>query len=106
MELVGASGRLDAGTLDGLPARVARPGFDRAALGIGIVHLGLGAFARAHLAAVNDAALRLYEYSREEFLSMTIKDIRPAASMVIVKMIEEAMKIEIEVTARIGAANS
>ena len=34
------------------------------------------------------------------------KDIRPAASMLIVKMIEEAMKIEIEVTARIGAANS
>ncbi|CAB3672340.1 Mannitol 2-dehydrogenase [Achromobacter mucicolens] len=58
MELVGAGGRLNAGTLDGLPAHVARPGFDRAALGIGIVHLGLGAFARAHLAAVNDAALR------------------------------------------------
>lgn len=34
------------------------------------------------------------------------KDIRPAASMLIVKMIEEAMKIEIEVTARIGAATS
>ncbi|MBL8598394.1 MAG: RidA family protein [Devosia sp.] len=34
------------------------------------------------------------------------KDIRPAASMLIVKMIEEAMKIEIEVTARIGAAKS
>ncbi|RYE11037.1 MAG: RidA family protein [Hyphomicrobiales bacterium] len=33
-------------------------------------------------------------------------DIRPAASMLIVKMIEEDMKIEIEVTARIGAANS
>ena len=58
MELVGAGGRLNAGTLNALPAHVARPGFDRAALGIGIVHLGLGAFARAHLAAVNDAALR------------------------------------------------
>ncbi|MDH0094192.1 mannitol dehydrogenase family protein [Achromobacter mucicolens] len=58
MELVGEGGRLNAGTLDGLPAHVARPGFDRAVLGIGIVHLGLGAFARAHLAAVNDAALR------------------------------------------------
>ena len=31
------------------------------------------------------------------------KDIRPAASMLIVRMIEDAMKIEIEVTARIGA---
>ena len=34
------------------------------------------------------------------------KDIRPAASMLIVDMIEPGMKIEIEVTARIGAANS
>ncbi len=34
------------------------------------------------------------------------KDIRPAASMLIVKMIEAAMKVEIEVTARIGAATS
>ena len=33
------------------------------------------------------------------------KDIRPAASMLIVSMIEPGMKIEIEVTARIGAAN-
>jgi len=31
-------------------------------------------------------------------------DIRPAATMLIVDMIEEGMKIEIEVTARIGAA--
>ena len=34
------------------------------------------------------------------------RDIRPAASMLIVQMIEPEMKIEIEVTARIGAANS
>src|SRR5690606_6596166 len=34
------------------------------------------------------------------------KDTRPAASMLIVQMIEAGMKIEIEVTARIGAANS
>ncbi|KKC33457.1 RidA family protein [Devosia psychrophila] len=34
------------------------------------------------------------------------KDIRPAASMLIVQMIEAGMKIEIEVTARIGAAGS
>lgn len=34
------------------------------------------------------------------------KDIRPAASMLIVQMIEPGMKIEIEVTARIGAAKS
>ena len=29
-----------------------------------------------HFLAVNDAALRLYEYSREEFLAMTARDIR------------------------------
>ena len=34
------------------------------------------------------------------------KDIRPAASMLIVQMLEPGMKIEIEVTARIGAASS
>ena len=34
------------------------------------------------------------------------KDIRPAATMLIVQMIEAAMKIEIEVTARIGASKS
>jgi enamine deaminase RidA (YjgF/YER057c/UK114 family) len=34
------------------------------------------------------------------------KDIRPAATMLVVKLLETAMKIEIEVTARIGAAKS
>ena len=34
------------------------------------------------------------------------RDTRPAASMLIVQMIEPEMKIEIEVTARIGAASS
>lgn len=34
------------------------------------------------------------------------KDIRPAATMVIVQMIEAVMKVEIEVTARIGAGKS
>ena len=34
------------------------------------------------------------------------KDIRPAATMLVVKLIEAAMKIEIEVPARISARNS
>lgn len=38
-------------TLAHIPASVARPSFDRAKLRTGIVHLGLGAFARAHLCA-------------------------------------------------------
>ena len=45
------------GPLDGFPSDIARPAYDRAKLEIGIVHLGIGAFARAHLAAVNEAAL-------------------------------------------------
>ena len=36
---------------------VSRPAYDRALLRGGIVHLGIGAFARAHLAAVNEAAI-------------------------------------------------
>jgi fructuronate reductase len=49
--------RLHPSTLDALPRQVRRPSFDRRRLRTGIVHLGLGAFARAHLAAVNDDAL-------------------------------------------------
>ncbi len=49
--------RLHPRVLDALPPAVRRPAFDRRALRTGIVHLGLGAFARAHLAAVNDDAL-------------------------------------------------
>jgi fructuronate reductase len=40
-----------------LPDDVARPRYDRSALRAGIVHLGVGAFQRAHLAVVNEAAL-------------------------------------------------
>ena len=49
--------RLHPTCLSELPRNVRQPAFDRRALRIGIVHLGLGAFARAHLAAVNDDAL-------------------------------------------------
>jgi fructuronate reductase len=44
-------------TLVGVPPAVRRPRFKREALRAGIVHLGLGAFARAHLAAINDDAI-------------------------------------------------
>jgi fructuronate reductase len=49
--------RLSAKTLAALPATIRRPAYDRAALKPGIVHLGLGAFARAHLAEYTDDAL-------------------------------------------------
>ncbi|WP_342659229.1 mannitol dehydrogenase family protein (plasmid) [Sphingomonas sp. NY01] len=49
--------RLSPATLDLLPADVARPGYDRAAVMRGVVHLGIGAFHRAHQAVVFDRAL-------------------------------------------------
>ena len=49
--------RLHPSRLDALPADVERPRYDRGALRPGIVHLGVGAFQRAHLAVVNEAAL-------------------------------------------------
>jgi fructuronate reductase len=55
--LVTVMQRLHSERLHTLPADVARPRYDRAALRGGIVHLGIGAFMRAHLAVANEAAL-------------------------------------------------
>jgi fructuronate reductase len=41
-----------------LPSGVARPGYDRAALKPGIVHIGFGAFHRAHQAVYTDSVLQ------------------------------------------------
>ena len=49
--------RLSDATLGLLPATVARPRYDRAATRIGIVHLGVGAFHRAHQAVYIDDLL-------------------------------------------------
>ena len=49
------TGRLTA--LDGLPEGVARPGYAPEAHGAGIVHIGLGAFHKAHQAVYTDDAL-------------------------------------------------
>ncbi|MHA6723375.1 mannitol dehydrogenase family protein [Sphingomonas sp. RS2018] len=49
--------RLSASTLATLPADAERPAYDRAAVRPGIVHLGIGAFHRAHQAAYADAVL-------------------------------------------------
>lgn len=49
--------RLSNATLRLLPPSVARPSYDRASLGQGIVHLGVGAFHRAHQAAYTEAVL-------------------------------------------------
>jgi fructuronate reductase len=44
--------RLSAATLPMLPADVRRPSYDRGALKAGVVHMGLGAFHRAHQAPI------------------------------------------------------
>ncbi|MFK8253863.1 mannitol dehydrogenase family protein [Ancylobacter terrae] len=49
--------RLSRSTLDRLPADVARPRYDRSGQQVGIVHLGIGAFQRAHQAAYVDDRL-------------------------------------------------
>lgn len=51
------TGRLHPSTLCGLPAGIAVPGYDRAGLETGIVHIGPGAFHRAHQAVYTDNAL-------------------------------------------------
>ncbi|PQA78591.1 mannitol dehydrogenase [Rhodoferax sp. TS-BS-61-7] len=49
--------RLNNSTVGALHAAVARPAYDRQALKTGIVHLGIGAFMRAHMAAATEAAI-------------------------------------------------
>lgn len=49
--------RLSQGTLDRLSPAVSRFGYDRTAQAVGIVHLGIGAFHRAHQAWYTDAAM-------------------------------------------------
>ena len=49
--------RLSNANLDRLPGHIRRPGYDRARVTSGIVHLGIGAFHRAHQAIVIDDLL-------------------------------------------------
>src|ERR1700704_2116148 len=49
--------RLSDATLDRLPSEVQRPAYDRGRVTPGIVHLGIGAFHRAHQAIVIDDLL-------------------------------------------------
>ncbi|QYF87725.1 mannitol dehydrogenase family protein [Brevundimonas sp. PAMC22021] len=50
--------RLNQAALADLSAEVERPGYDRASVRTGVVHLGIGAFHRAHQAVVFDDALK------------------------------------------------
>src|SRR5215211_9138639 len=49
--------RLSTANLDRLPGQIRRPAYDRSAVTPGIVHLGIGAFHRAHQAVVIDDLL-------------------------------------------------
>jgi fructuronate reductase len=49
--------RLSNANLDRLPGHIRRPGYDRTRITPGIVHLGIGAFHRAHQAVVTDELL-------------------------------------------------
>ncbi|MEE9433769.1 MAG: mannitol dehydrogenase family protein [Sphingorhabdus sp.] len=51
--------RLNASHIDELPAQVARPAYARDNIGVGILHLGAGAFFKAHQAVYTDTALGL-----------------------------------------------
>lgn len=51
------SKRLNQAELSSLPATIARPRYDRRSITVGIVHLGVGAFHRAHQAVYTDAIL-------------------------------------------------
>ena len=53
----GTLDRLSLATLARVPAAVARPAYDPAKLPVGILHLGLGAFHRAHQAVYTDDVL-------------------------------------------------
>lgn len=51
------NGRLSTDTLAGLKAEIERPSYDRSRVRNGIVHLGIGAFHRAHQAVYTDTVL-------------------------------------------------
>jgi fructuronate reductase len=59
MTLASSLPRLSLRTLGQARAGTVLPGYDRGALGVGIVHLGLGAFVRAHMAAYTDDLLAI-----------------------------------------------
>ena len=70
--------RLNLQLLSTTPAAVQRPSYDPSTLGVGIVHLGIGAFHRAHQAVYTDAAMALaggdWGICGVSFKSVTVRD--------------------------------
>ena len=70
--------RLDPSKLPALPNAVARPAYDRAATQIGIVHIGVGAFHRAHQAVYIDDLLAAEPRWAISGVSLNSRDVRDA----------------------------
>lgn len=70
--------RLDPSKLPDLPNAVARPAYDRAATQIGIVHIGVGAFHRAHQAVYLDDLLADEPRWAISGVSLNSRDVRDA----------------------------
>src|SRR5882672_7488911 len=64
--------RLAAATLAHLPPAIRRPRYDREALGIGMAHLGVGAFHRCHQAEFTDDALEA-EFGRWGIVGINLR---------------------------------
>ncbi len=67
------SQRLQASTLDQLARHIRRPDYDRRLLKAGIVHLGIGAFMRAHLAPVTEAAIHASQDMRWGIVGVSLR---------------------------------
>ncbi|CTQ34623.1 Mannitol 2-dehydrogenase [Jannaschia rubra] len=65
---------LSLATLDDLPPEVARPGYDRADLSPGILHIGVGNFHRAHMAVYLD---RLFSMGADHDWAIVGAGVRP-----------------------------
>ena len=70
--------RLSTSTLASLPHDIQRPGYDRDATRVGIVHLGVGAFHRAHQAVYVDDLLALDPDWAISGVSLNGRDVRDA----------------------------
>ena len=64
--------RLAAATLAHLPPAIRRPRYDRAALAVGMAHLGVGAFHRCHQAEFTDDALEA-EFGRWGIVGINLR---------------------------------
>src|SRR6478609_2754069 len=72
--------RLSQSNLSRLPASIRRPAYDRAALGIGMAHLGVGAFHRCHQAEFTDDALEA-DFGRWGIVGINLRPPRLAAML-------------------------